>query len=322
MAQKGLVTIFGGTGFIGRHLVQQLAKEGYRIKVAVRHPHLAGFLQPLGGVGQISAVYANLRDEQSIKKAIKGASFVVNLVGVLAPSGEQRFAALHVQGARLIAIAAREAGVKQLVHVSALGAQANSNSVYARTKAHGEDAVLNMEPNAIIMRPSVVFGPEDEFFNRFANLMSKSPIVPIFASKTKFQPVYVGDVVMAIKTALEGKAKQGTIYELGGPHSLTMKEIHNEIKQMTGLHPFLLPLPLWIARVIAILTYIFPNAPITLDQIKLLKKDNCVSQQAIEEKRTLTDISPVTPRSIQVIVPEYIDRFETSKHAFTHAHKV
>ena len=321
MPDKGLVTIFGGSGFIGRHLVQQLAKEGYRIRVAVRRPDLAGFLQPLGGVSQISSVYANLRDEQSIKEAVNGASFVVNLVGILAPSGGQRFNALHVQGARLIAIAAREAGVKQLVQVSALGADANSRSTYARTKAHGEDAVLNMEPNAVILRPSVVFGPEDEFFNRFASLMSLAPIVPVFAGKTKFQPIYVGDVAKAIAASLEGGARQGTIYELGGPQTVSMKQIHNQIKQITGLNPALLPLPLWVARIIALFTSILPNPPITFDQIRLLKKDNIVSSQAIEEHRTLTDLCPSPPRSIQAIVPDYLDRFETRKHAFSHSQR-
>lgn len=211
MNDKGLVTIFGGSGFIGRHLVQQLARSGYRVRIAVRRPELAGFLQPLGSVSQIEAVEANVRDEQSIKDAIRGADYVVNLVGILAPKGPQKFTAIHIQGARLVAIAAREAEVKQLVHMSALGADAGSSSQYARTKAHGEDAVLNMEPGAVIIRPSVVFGPEDEFFNRFASLMSLAPIVPLFAGKTKFQPVYVGDVASAIKAALEGKAEEGAI---------------------------------------------------------------------------------------------------------------
>ena len=314
MGKTQLVTIFGGTGFVGRHLVQHLAKKGYLIRVACRHPERAGFLQPVGGVSQITSVYANLRNDHSIKEAVKGADYVVNLVGILAPSGTQRFANIHVQGARLVAIAAREAGAKQLVHVSALGADANSNARYARTKAHGEEAVLNLEPNAIILRPSVIFGPEDEFFNRFAGLMSSSPVVPVFAGNVKFQPVYVGDVVEAIIAALEGKGRPGTIYELGGPQTLSMKEVHNEIKDMTGLNPLLLPMPLLVARLIALATYILPKAPITFDQIKLLKKDNIVSQKAMGENRALKSLSPVTPRTIRAIVPHYLDRFASRTH--------
>lgn len=316
MNDKGLVTIFGGSGFIGRHLVQQLARDGFRMRIAVRRPELANYLQPLGSVSQIQPVHANVRNEQSIKAAVKGADYVVNLCGILAPSGAQKFTAIHVQGARLIAIAAREAEARQLVHVSALGADADSPSHYARTKAHGEDAVLNMEPNAVILRPSVVFGPEDEFFNRFAGLMSVAPIVPVFAGKTKFQPVYVGDVASAIRTALNGNAEAGQIYELGGPEILTMKDIHLKIKQFTGLDPKLLPLPLWVASIIALLTSPFPGAPITRDQIKLLKNDNIVSEDAITEKHTLEQLIASRPHSITSIVPQYLDRFETHRHAF------
>lgn len=319
MDNKGLVTIFGGSGFVGRHLVGALAKEGYRIRIAVRRPELAGFLQPLGGVSQIEMVHANIRDEKSIRKAIKGSTHVINLVGLLFSSGQQTFNAIHVQGARLIAIAAREEGVKQLVHMSALGADEKSNSRYARTKAHGEDAVLNMEPNAVIMRPSVIFGPEDEFFNRFASLMSLAPMVPVFAGKTKFQPIYVGDVVTAIITALKGHAQQGAIYELGGPQIMTMKEVHNKIKQITGLKTVLLPLPLWIAKIIALLTWFLPTPIVTRDQIKLLKKDNVVTDLAIKEGRTLADLTDKPARSVDAILPSYLDRFETQRHAIQHS---
>ena len=321
MNNKGLVTIFGGSGFIGRHLVQQLAREGYRIRIAVRRPELANFLQPLGAVSQIEAFYANIRDEHTIKEAVKGADYVVNLCGILAPKGGQSFNNIHVQGARLIAIAAREAEVRQLVHISALGADANSRSSYARSKAHGEDAVLNMEPNAIILRPSVVFGPEDEFFNRFAGLMSMAPIVPVFASKTKFQPIFVGDVASAISQSLAGKASPGTIYELGGPEHLTMRQIHEKIKDITGLKTGLLPLPLWIASLIAILSSPFPFAPITRDQVKLLKKDNVVSDAAIDEGRTLEKIITARPQSVSAIVPQYLGRFETHRHALNKLNK-
>lgn len=317
MKTKGIVTIFGGSGFVGRHLIGQLTKAGYRIRVAVRHPQLAGFLQPLGGLSQIEFVKANIRNEKSIIEAVEGADYVVNLVGILAQSGRQNFNSLHVQGARLIAIAAREAGVKQLVQMSALGADEKSSSKYARTKAHGEDAVLNMEPNAIIVRPSVIFGPEDGFFNLFAGMMSILPVVPVFGAKTKFQPIFVGDVASAIKAAIEGKAKQGTIYELGGPQIVSMKEVHEKIKTITGLKTWLLPLPLFIAKIIALFTWFLPNPPITSDQIKLLKKDNVVSNLAMEEHRTYSDLVETPPHSIDACVPTYLDRFETVNHGKT-----
>lgn len=314
MKSNGVVTIFGGSGFVGRHLVGQLAKAGYHIRVAVRHPQLAGFLQPLGGVSQIEMVKANIRDEKTIKEAIEGADYVVNLVGILSQSGSQNFNSIHVQGARLIAIAAREAGVKQLVQMSALGADERSTSKYARTKAHGEDAVLNMEPNAVILRPSVIFGPEDGFFNMFAGMMSILPIIPVFGGKTKFQPIFVGDVAAAIKAVLDGKARQGTIYELGGPQIISMKEVYLKIKEITGLSPLLIPLPLWVAKIIALFTFFLPKPPITGDQIKLLKKDNVVSNLAAEERRTLADLVGKAPHSIDVSVPTYLDRFETVNH--------
>lgn len=314
MNKNKRVTIFGGTGFIGRHLVQQLAKEGYLIRIASRHPERANFLQPVGTLGQITSVYANLRQEHTIEEAIEGADYVVNLVGILSPTGGQGFNNIHVQGARFIAVAAREAGVKQLVQMSALGADANSPSKYARTKAHGEEAVLNLEPNAVILRPSVIFGPEDEFFNRFAGLMSSAPVVPLFAGKVKFQPIYVADVVASIMAAIKGQARPGTIYELGGPQILSMRDIHEEIKQMTGLSPLLLPLPLFVAQIIAFITSILPFQPITLDQIKLLRKDNIVSQEAMTENRTLASLTQTPPRTIRAIVPSYLDRFATRHH--------
>ena len=307
------VTIFGGSGFVGRHLVQQLAKANYHIRVAVRRPSRAGFLQPLGGVSQIETIAVDILDEESVHEAVKGAEAVVNLVGIIAPSGRQKFNEIHIQGARSIAIAAKEADVRQLVHMSALGAGEKSNSKYARTKAHGEDAVLNMDPSAIIFRPSVIFGPEDEFFNRFANLMQLTPIMPVFAKNTKFQPVFVGDVASAISAAIMGKGTPGTIYELGGPEIISMLDVHKRIREFTGLRSLLLPLPLILAKILALITSPLPNAPITRDQIKLLKKDNVVSMQASSENRTLTDISPIRPHSIDTIVPLYLDRFINHK---------
>lgn len=211
-----LVTIFGGSGFLGRHLTQALAKRGWRVRAAVRRPDLAGHLQPLGMVGQIHAVQANLRYPDSVARAVAGADAVVNLVGILHEGGRQTFSAVQAQGPRIVAEAAAKAGVESLVQVSAIGADANSPADYARSKAAGEAATLAAFPTAVIMRPSIVFGPEDQFFNRFADMARFLPFLPLIGGgETKFQPVYVGDVAEAIARALEGAAKPGATYELG-----------------------------------------------------------------------------------------------------------
>ena len=234
LSSTTLIAIYGGSGFIGRHVVRALAKTGARMRIAVRRPELAGFLQPLGGVGQIIPVQANVRYPESLLAAANGADAVINLVGILSPSGKQTFKAVQDEGARHVAEAARTAGAKAFVHMSAIGADANSPSVYARTKAAGEAAVKEVIPDAVILRPSVVFGPEDEFFNRFAALARLSPALPLIGGgKTQFQPVFVGDVAKAVISALTGKAQAGAVYEFGGPEILSMREVMERVLTYT-----------------------------------------------------------------------------------------
>jgi NADH dehydrogenase len=309
---SGLVTIFGGSGFVGRHTVRALAKDGWRVRSATRRPDLAGYLQPMGVVGQIHAVQANLRYPQSVAEAVIGSEVVINAVGVLAPTGRQSFEKIHDQGARAVAKAAKAAGARTLVHISAIGADARSNSKYARSKAEGERAVLDEFPEAVIMRPSIVFGPEDEFFNRFAAMARVSPFLPLIGGgQTKFQPVYVGDVAAAVKASIDGKATPGTIYELGGPETLTFRELLDRTLAYAGRKRFYLPLPFWAAKLQALLTSPLPNAlrPVTLDQIRLLQKDNVVSAKAIEDGRTLSGLGITHPHSVASIVPQYLERF-------------
>lgn len=307
----GLVTIFGGAGFVGRYAVRTLARDGWRIRSASRRPDLAGHLQPMGAVGQIHAVQANLRYPDSIAAAVAGADAVVNLVAILSPSGRQRFEVLHVAGAEAVAKAARAAGVKRLVNVSAIGADPKSPAKYARTKAAGEEAVLAAFPEAVILRPSIIFGPEDQFFNRFASMARVSPFLPLIdRGWTRFQPVYVGDVAEAIKSGVEGRAKPGTIYELGGPEVLKFRELLDRTQEWSGRHRRYLPLPFWLAKLQAILTWPLPNAlrPVTLDQVRLLQSDNVVSKRAIEEGRTLAGLG-IEPQSTGAIVPLYLERY-------------
>ena len=307
-----LAVVFGGSGFVGRHAVAALARRGWRVRAAVRRPQLAGHLQPLGAAGQIYAVQANLRYPDSVARAVQGAEAVVNAVGVLAPAGSQTFDALHVGGARAVAKATREAGGSSLVHVSALGADRNSPAHYARSKAEGDVAVLEAFPNAVVLRPSIVFGPEDEFFNRFAGLALRSPFLPLIGDgRTKFQPVYVGDLATAILTACEGHAKTGTIYEIGGPEILTLRQILDKTQQWAGRKRFYFPMPFWYAKLIAAFTWPFPNSlrPITVDQVRMLETDNIVSDAARRENRTLADLGVQSPRSTGTVVPAYLERF-------------
>ncbi|MCU0953314.1 MAG: complex I NDUFA9 subunit family protein [Hyphomicrobium sp.] len=309
---SGLVTIFGGSGFVGRHTVRALARDGWRIRSATRRPDLAGYLQPMGVVGQIHAVQANLRYPQSVAEAVAGAEVVINAVGVLAPTGRQSFEKIHDEGARAVAKAAKAAGARSFIHISAIGADARSNSKYARSKAEGERAVLEEFPEAVILRPSIVFGPEDEFFNRFAAMARVSPFLPLIGGgQTKFQPVYVGDVAAAVKASIDGKATPGTIYELGGPEILTFRQLLDRTLAYAGRKRFYLPLPFWAAKLQALLTSPFPNSirPVTLDQIRLLQKDNVVSAKAIDDGRTLAGLGISHPHSVASIVPEYLERF-------------
>lgn len=304
-----LVTIFGGSGFVGRHLVRALARDGWRIRVAVRRPDLAGHLQPLGGVGQIHGVQANLRYRNSIARAMAGADAVINLVGILAESGRQKFSTVQAQGARFVAEEAAKAGITNLVHVSAIGADAGSASDYARSKALGEAAVLAAVPTAVVLRPSIVFGPEDQFFNRFANLARFTPALPLIGGgETKFQPVYVGDVANAAVKALNSGAKPGAVYELGGPEVASFKALLEYILAVTGRKRALVSLPFAIAKMQASVLELLPGKLLTVDQVTLLETDNVVSAAATTEGRTLQGLG-IQPTTYESVVPSYLYAF-------------
>jgi uncharacterized protein YbjT (DUF2867 family) len=304
-----LVTVFGGSGFVGRNVVRALAKREYRIRVAVRRPELAGYLQPMGRVGQIHTVQANVRNPASVEAAVRDAHVVVNLVGILAESGAQTFDAVQAVGAGTIAKAAAATGA-QMVHVSAIGADETSESGYARSKAAGEKAVLAAVPSATIMRPSIVFGPEDEFTNRFAALARISPFLPLIGGGvTKMQPVYVGDVATAVANAVDGKTKVGATYELGGPEILSMREIMETILEITDRERMLVSLPFGIAKFESHFLRFAPGTlKLTPDQVELLRKDNVVSQAAKDAGLTLEGLG-ITPDSLKAVSPQYLWRF-------------
>jgi NADH dehydrogenase len=303
-----LITVFGGSGFLGRHVVRALCKQGYRIRVAVRRPDLAGHLQPLGRVGQIHAVQANLRYPDSVAAAARDSEAVINLVGVLFESGRQKFDPVHAEGAGCIARAAAAVGAR-MIHVSALGADSQAPALYARTKAEGEEAVRAAVPAATIFRPSIVFGPEDDFFNRFAALARMSPALPLIGGgQTRFQPVFVGDVAQAIVKAVDGLTKPATTYELGGPEVKTFKELMQFVLRVTGRNRLLVPLPFALARFQAIFLQLLPKPLLTVDQVRLLERDNVVSAQAQSEGRTLEGLG-IDPASFEAIVPSYLWRF-------------
>jgi uncharacterized protein YbjT (DUF2867 family) len=302
-----LVTVFGGSGFLGRHLVRALARRDYRIRVAVRRPDLCGHLQPLGRVGQIHAVQANVRYPDSVAAAVRHSEIVINLVGVLYERGRQRFAAVHAEGADAVARAA--AAGARMIHVSAIGADANSPSGYARTKAAGEAAVRAAVPAATVFRPSIVFGPEDDFFNRFAAMARLSPVLPLVGGgHTRFQPVFVGDIAEAIARAADGKVAAGTTYELGGPEVKTFRELMEFVLATTGRRRLLVPLPFRLAAFQAAFLQFLPKPPLTPDQVKLLQVDNVVSPEAERERRTLPALG-IEPATIEGIVPTYLWRF-------------
>jgi uncharacterized protein YbjT (DUF2867 family) len=303
-----LITIFGGTGFLGRHLVRALAKRHYRIRVAVRRPDLTGHLQPLGRVGQIHAVQANVRHAGSVEAAVRDADIVINLVGILYESGRQRFDTVQAFGAEQVALAAANHGA-WLVHVSAIGADANSSSGYARAKAEGEKAVLAARPDATIVRPSILFGPEDDFFNKFAAMARILPALPLIGGgDTKFQPVFVGDVAEAIARAVDGEARAGAIYAAGGPEVRTFKELMQYVLAVTERRRLLIPIPFPLARLKATFLQYWPKPLLTPDQVELLKTDTVVSQQASAESRTLAGLG-ISPTAMEVIVPAYLWRF-------------
>jgi NADH dehydrogenase len=303
-----LVTIFGGSGFLGRHLVRALAKRGYRIRVAVRRPELAGHLQPLGRVGQIHAVQANLRFPRSVETAARNADVVINLVGILFERGRQRFDAVQTFGAETVALAASAFGAR-MIHVSALGADEASSSHYARSKAMAEKAVLAAVPSAVVMRPSIMFGPEDDFFNRFGSLARFLPALPLIGGgTTRFQPVFVGDVAAAIADTVDGKARAGTTYELGGPEVRTFKQLMQYVLATIERRRLLIPIPFALARLQAQFLQFLPKPPLTPDQVELLRHDNVVSEAAEREGRTFKAFG-IEPTAMEVVVPDYLWRF-------------
>ena len=300
-----LVTVFGGTGFVGSHVVRVLAKRGYRVRVATRRPDLAGHLQPLGNMGQITAVQANLRVRWSIDRAVDGADHVVNLAGILYESGRQSFAAVQEFGPRAIAEAARANGIS-MTQGSAIGATADSDSAYARTKAAGEVAVLGTLPDATVFRPSIIFGAEDSFFNRFANMARYSPALPLIGGgMTRFQPIYVADYAEAIARSIDGRIEGGRIYEVGGPEVLTFRECMERMLEVIDRKRLLVSIPWGVASLQASILGMLPKPMLTPDQVSQLRHDNVVSDAARSEGRTLEGIG-IKPQSMEAILPSYL----------------
>jgi uncharacterized protein YbjT (DUF2867 family) len=304
-----IVTLIGGSGFVGRHIARALAKRGYRIRVGCRRPDLAGHVQPLGTPGQIMPIQVNVRYPASLAAACDGAYAVINLTGVLSSSGAQSFEAVHVFGAEACAKAARTAKASVFIQMSALGADVNSASEYARSKGQGEVRAKAAFPGAVILRPSIVFGPEDNFFNQFANMSRLAPALPLIGGGvTKFTPVFVGDVAEAVAKLIDAGEATGKTYELGGPEVFTFKQLLEFTLDTIGRKRLLLPLPWPVAKVLGTVLGVMPGAPLTADQVELLKTDNVVSDAATREGRDLSGLG-ITPSSIQGIVPSYLYRF-------------
>jgi NADH dehydrogenase len=302
---RGLVTVFGGSGFIGRYVVQRLARAGWQVRVAVRRPNEALFLKTSGDVGQVTPVAANIRDDRSVAAAVAGADAVINLVGILYQSGKQGFDAVQAQGAARLAAAAKAAGATRFVQISAIGADAGSDALYARSKAAGEQAVKLAFPGATILRPSIVFGAEDDFFNRFARLALMSPALPLIGGgHTKFQPVFVGDVAAAVEKALADPGAQGKTYELAGPRVYTFRALMELLLKEIGRCRLLLPLPFALASINAAFLQLLPIPPLTVDQVRLLKRDNL----ATANMPGLRDLG-ITPTTLESVLPSYLDQY-------------
>jgi len=307
-----LVTIFGGSGFVGRYITRRLAKEGFRVRVAVRRVNEAMFVRPYGAVGQVEPVFCNVRDDASVRSATEGADIVINCVGILDESGKNTFEAVQAEAPGRIAWIAKELGVSKLVQISAIGADADSESEYARTKAAGEAAVLEHMPDAVILRPSIVFGSEDQFFNRFAGMSRMGPVLPVVGAETQFQPVFVDDVAKAAVTAATTGATG--VYELGGPDVDSFRGLMGTMLEIIQRRKMVLNIPFWIARIMAFFFSvgsflslgILPRA-ITSDQVKNLKVDNVVSDDA----QTLADLG-VKPTAMEAVLPDYLWRFRPS----------
>ena len=296
-----LIAIIGASGFVGRYTVSALAKRGHRIRACMRKPHLAPFLKPMGDVGQIALMQTNIRDETSVAAAVQDADAVINLVGILAESGSQRFMALQADGAAMVAEQAAQAGIKQLIHVSAIGADAGSGAAYARTKADGENRVSAAFPEATVIRPSIVFGPEDQFFNRFAIMAQISPLMPLICGHTRFQPVYVGDLAAAIASLIDRDEEAAALYELGGPQTYSFRELLDFIMEQIRVDRPYLPIPTWAAKLQGTLLSVLPNPPLTRGQVIMLERDNIVSGNypGLEELG-------IAPTAIETTVPSYL----------------
>jgi uncharacterized protein YbjT (DUF2867 family) len=308
-----LVTIFGGSGFVGRYVAQRMARQGWRVRVAVRRPNEAMFVRPYGVVGQVAPILCNIRDDDSVRDALRGADAVVNCVGVLAESGKNTFSAVQTEGAGRIARIASEEGVDRLVQISAIGADPESDSDYARSKGLGEKAVVEAFPGAIILRPSIIFGTDDSFFNRFAGLARISPLIPLIGADTRFQPVHVDDIAHAAELAVIGQAKPG-VYELGGPDVNTFRELIRQMLEIIRRRRLVIGLPFWVGRMmgrvfegIRFLTGGLAPAPVTVDQVRQLARDNVVGENAW----TFADLG-ISPTSLEAVLPSYLWQFRPS----------
>ena len=308
-----LVTIYGGSGFVGRYIARRMAKEGWRVRVAVRRPNEAIFVKPYGVVGQVEPILCNIRDDASVRAAMQGADAVVNCVGVLAESGKNTFEAVQAEGAERVARLAAEAGIATMVQISAIGADTTGDSAYQRTKAKGESAVLEHMPNAVILRPSIVFGPEDAFFNRFADMTRFGPVLPVVGADTRFQPVYADDIAKAACLAITGKATPG-IYELGGPDVNTFRELMQHMLKVIRRRRLIVNIPFPVATLMGALfdlanTISFDLIPaaITRDQVKNLRTDNVVSDGV----KTFADLG-IKPVALEAVLPDYLWRFRPS----------
>lgn len=309
-----LVTIYGGSGFVGRYIARRMAQQGWRVRVAVRRPNEALFVRPYGVVGQVEPVFCNIRDDESVAAVMQGADAVVNCVGILNQSGKNRFDAVHADGATRIARIAAQQGVTRLVQISAIGADAESGSEYSRSKAQGEAGVLEHMPGAVILRPSVVFGPEDQFFNRFAGMTRLGPVLPIAGADTLFQPVYADDVAKAAVMGVLGQAGPG-VYELGGPEVKSLRALMVQMLGVIHRRRAVLNLPFWAARIMAfgfdmmqsVSLGLVTNGVLTRDQLKNLAHDNVVSEDA----KGFGDLG-IEPVAVGSVLPDYLWRFRPS----------
>ncbi len=309
-----LVTIYGGSGFVGRYIARRMAAEGWRVRVAVRRPNEAMFVKPYGAVGQVEPILCNIRDDASVAAAMHGVDAVVNCVGVLNELGKNEFDAVQADGAERIARLAAAQGIDRMVHISAIGADLDSDSDYARTKAQGEAGVLQHMPGAVILRPSVIFGTEDQFFNRFAGMTRLSPFLPLVGADTRFQPVFVDDVAQAAVQGVLGKAAAG-VYELGGPEVKTFRALMQLMFGVIHRRRIIIGMPFWAARIMAgvldiakfVSFQLFPNHILTRDQVRNLRRDNVVSEGA----RGFADLG-IEPATMESVLPEYLWKFRPS----------